>query len=312
MTADFFDRTLPEWTGYIILLAGFISVLIVQITFYFRLLFVKKSEDVEDEKPISVLLCVRNEESRIEHVINQLIQQDYKKFEVVIVDDFSEDSTLTIIGVLAKKYPNVRFSSLAQETIYSEKISINLALKAAKYDHVIFVDPSTSELDPSYLKKINNRISSEGNIVIAYSNSIRKKGFYNWLCRVDRLKSFMTSAAYSSCRIPLFYAQENVLFPKDEYFKVDGFRGKMNKHYANLELLLNQVRKRKIVVSVDPEAQVKYDNDFSKSDYLELVRKRLLLFQKLKFGKKLALSLGEISGLLILIGFCWLLINRST
>lgn len=310
MTADFFDRTLSEWTGYIILSFGFILTLIFQFAFYLKLLFIKKCPANGQEMPISVLMCVRNVEDKIEQVLLQLVEQDYKNFEIVVVDDFSEDSTLTHIGVLSKKYPKIKFSSLTQETHYSEKISINLALKAAKYDQVLFVSPEISELNSQYLKKINEYTGDNRDVILGYTNYGYQKGFINQLCRTERFNSFMFSAAFSFSRVPLFYNQNNVLFKRQYYFDMDGFRGFMNDHYANLELLLNKLKRGKIAVSLEEETQCREASEVQKNDFAELVYKRISLYRKLSFGKKLILSFVGLSKLTVLVGIIWLLITE--
>ena len=310
MVPDFFDRTLPEWVGYIILSVGFVFALIVQFGFYFKLLFIKRYKSNETQNSISVLLSVRNEEERIENVLQQLLAQKYENYEVIVVDDFSEDATLTIIGVYAQKYPKIKFSSLSQETLFSEKLAINLALKAALSNWVVFVNPNTDTLDQLYLQKLNNGISATESFTLGYSNYTPQKGFYNRWCRVERFNSFMKSAAYSSCRVSLFYHAENVLFPKQVYFDTDGFRGKMHAHFANLELLFNQMKKRQIFVSVDEETQIREKVDLQKNDFIESVRKRILLYRSLKWEKKILLLIEGVSKLLMFFGLLWLLITE--
>ena len=310
MVPDFFDRTLPEWIGYIILSVGFVFALIVQFGFYFKLLFIKKHENRETQNSISVLLSVRNEETRIENVLQQLLAQKYENYEVIVVDDFSEDATLTIIGVYAQKYPKIKFSSLSQETLFSEKLAINLALKAALSDWVVFVNPNIENLDPLYLQKLNNAISAADAFTVGYSNFTQQKGFYNRWCRVERFNSFMKSAAYSSRKVSLFFHDENVLFPKQVYFDTDGFRGKMYAHFANLELIFNQTKKRQVIVSVDGGTQIREKVDLQKNDFIESVRKRILLYRSLRWEKKILLQIEGTSKLLMFFGLLWLLITE--
>ena len=310
MLPDFFDRTLSEWAGYIILSVGFVFALIFQFGFYFKLLLVKKHNDNETQNSISVLLNVRNEEERIENILKQLLAQKYENYEVIVVDDFSEDATLTIIGVYAQKYPKIKFSSLSQETFFSEKLAINLALKAAQSDWVVFVKPNAEKLDQSYLQELNNSISAPEAFTLGYTNYAPQKGFYNRWCRVERFHSFMKSAAYSSSRLSIFYHDENVLFPKQVYFDTDGFRGKMYAHHANLELLFNQMKKRQVIISFDEETQIRESVDLQKNDFVESVRKRILLYGSLRWKKKILLLAEGVSKLFLFFGLLWLSITE--
>ncbi len=309
MSPNFFDRTLFQWAGYILLFSGFLLIMLVQFGLYIRLLFLKKVNADSPEKFLSLLLTVRNEEGRIEKILTQLLNQNYQNYEVVVVDDFSEDATLTIVGVMAKKYPRLKFSSLNQEARYSEKISINLALKAATSEWVVFVSPETVFFDPDYLKRINEENSEPGVLALNYVNFEAQRGFYNRLCRVERFWGFLTSAAWSTLRLPVFYQQNNILFQKQIYFDQAGFRGKMNDHFANLELIFNQA-KSKVQVCLDAGMQLREDVQLGKAEYMELVRKKFLLNRDLGFWKRLVLSLEPLSILIFQVGLIWLLVTE--
>src|SRR5690606_27037942 len=43
--------------------------------------------------PVSVIICARNEEENLRRHLPAILQQDYPAFEVVLVNDYSEDET---------------------------------------------------------------------------------------------------------------------------------------------------------------------------------------------------------------------------
>ena len=307
---DFFDRTLYEWTAYILLIAGFIIALSIQFGFYFKLVFLKEPKENIQEKPVSILLSVRNEEGRIEKLLLRLLEQQYQDYEVIVVDNFSEDNTLMIIGALSNKYPRLKFSALSQELRFSEKMTVNLALKAAHNDWTIFLSPEAEEISSDFLKKINNEITGEQIIALNYVNYTPQKDFYNTWCRVERFYSFLTSAAYSLSGIILFFQQNNVLFRKQIYFESAGFKGRMNEDFANMELLFNNGKKNKVVVSVAPETNLRENVSLEKADFKELVQKRIQIKKNFSIIKRMILGLEDFAAILLLTGFVWLLITE--
>ena len=52
---------------------------------------------------VSVLVPARNEEHNIEKCLNSLINQDYPNYEIIVIDDNSNDDTYKI----AKKFSNI-------------------------------------------------------------------------------------------------------------------------------------------------------------------------------------------------------------
>ena len=71
--------------------------------------FLKDIESSGNKPYVSVLVPARNEEDNIKNCINSLLNQDYDNYEIIILDDESEDDTLKIIKDFAIKSENIRF-----------------------------------------------------------------------------------------------------------------------------------------------------------------------------------------------------------
>ncbi|WP_372773245.1 glycosyltransferase family 2 protein [Mangrovibacterium sp.] len=308
MTQEFFSRPFYEWSGYLVLFLGFILSLVIQLVFYRRILPANGvSDSAKEERSISVLLNVRNESERIEQFLLSLLNQNYSNFEIVVVDDFSGDSTLSILGVMAQKYPKIKFSSLNQETRYSEKMAMNLAMKAAKNDWVLLLTPETRLDDPNYLSRMNDALGPDEQVLVSYVNYEAGVGRYNRLCRLERLSAFWQASASHSASAPLFFQQVNVLFNKQLYFSSGGFKGKMNAHYAGLELILNQLDGLKVKYYVSPETNLRQNYTTDKSEFEDLLRKHVRLFSGLNFSKKKLAVLELIAKVMVLVGLIGLL-----
>ena len=72
--------------------------------------FLDKFEKKEHMKPkVSIILPARNEEKFIEKCLNSLIEQDYDNYEIIAINDSSNDSTGDIIKKYSEKSPKVIF-----------------------------------------------------------------------------------------------------------------------------------------------------------------------------------------------------------
>ena len=70
--------------------------------------FLDRFENTSKTNPkVSVILPARNEEEFIAKCLDSLTKQDYKNYEVIVIDDSSDDNTGKIISEYAKKHVNV-------------------------------------------------------------------------------------------------------------------------------------------------------------------------------------------------------------
>ena len=83
--------------------------LIKSMTDSFRLTpYLDKFTDTSKSKPrVSVIVPARNEEKYIGTCLDSLVNQDYKDYEVIVIDDSSDDKTQSIIAEFATKHSNV-------------------------------------------------------------------------------------------------------------------------------------------------------------------------------------------------------------
>ena len=67
----------------------------------------KFDSKIHHNPKVSIILPARNEELFIEKCINSLLEQDYENYEIIAIDDRSDDNTGNIIKKIAKKNSKV-------------------------------------------------------------------------------------------------------------------------------------------------------------------------------------------------------------
>lgn len=118
----------------------------------------------------SIIIPMYNVEKYIKKCINSCLNQTYKNYEVIIVDDQSSDNSLNIAKSMCK---DVSFVKILKQKNSGVSVARNKGLLKSKGDYVLFVD-GDDWLEYDALAKLNDCIltNSSSDIIITgfYTN----------------------------------------------------------------------------------------------------------------------------------------------
>ena len=118
----------------------------------FKVNNIEKSSDF-----ISIVISARNEADQIQQCIQQIDKQEFPKqdFEVIIVDDASDDQTFEIAQQTLEQL-NISFKLIRQVTHQGKKQNLALAIAQAKGSVIITSDADVVYRHPKWLFTISN------------------------------------------------------------------------------------------------------------------------------------------------------------
>jgi glycosyltransferase involved in cell wall biosynthesis len=99
-------------------------------------------------KTVSILLTVRNVEQYIDKCLTSILQQTFTDFEVILVDDLSNDKTKDII----EKFTDKRIRYFRNKELLGLSQSRNECVKQARGDFVFFTD-GDCVVSPNWLQE---------------------------------------------------------------------------------------------------------------------------------------------------------------
>ncbi|MFA7208788.1 MAG: glycosyltransferase [Parcubacteria group bacterium] len=89
---------------------------------------------MDEKKPeVSVLMSAYNEEKYVSAAIESILDQTYRDFELIVIDDCSRDATWKLIAGYAGRDPRVRASRNEKNLGISSTLNKGLALARGKY-----------------------------------------------------------------------------------------------------------------------------------------------------------------------------------
>ncbi len=216
---------------HIVLLALFLIMAIIQvwywIHFYRRAAFVMQSASPDPVKllPLSVIICARNEADNLSKFLPAVLDQDYPSFEVVVVNDCSEDNSFEILGDLMKRHPHLKVSTIQKDPgfAHSKKLAMLIGIKAAKNDLLVFTDADCRPASGKWLREIASAASDKAELIIGYGGYMREKNILNSYIRYETMFVAMQYFGMAMAGVPYMGVGRNLAYRRSFFFSHGGF-----------------------------------------------------------------------------------------
>lgn len=168
----------------------FLCVGMIIYTIYLQLATIHKKRKLkknpqkinENYKPfITVMIPSHNEDGVITNTVENILKMDYKNYEVIVIDDRSEDNTANVIKELEAKYENVTAMIRDKDAFPGKSAVLNDAMKIAKGEAILVFD-ADARVEPDFLSKLVPNLEPEDVGAVQARKVIRNKD-YNILTR---------------------------------------------------------------------------------------------------------------------------------
>lgn len=216
-------------------------------------------QEENDFPPLSIVICTRNEESLLKANLPAFLEQDYPDFEVIVVNDRSEDDTKWVLQELALQYPNLKVSEIAEHVLskVGKKFGVAMGIKAAKNEHLMFSDVSCIPNSKHWLKHMALGFSKGKEIVLGFAPMVREKGIKNAFIRFEHHYISINYLAYALARKAYMGLGQNMGYHKELFYRGKGFASHIHITSGYDALFVNQhANSRNVSIRVHPDAHV--------------------------------------------------------
>ncbi len=214
------------------------AVILMAYRYWFGKMRVFQFNQIEQVRPeqsntqFTVIIPARNEAENIKACVDSILNQDYPTdaFEIIVIDDFSEDDTAFIVHALSQQSPQVRLLKLADhckegETLAYKKKAIEIAVAQAKGDWILTTDADCI-VPTRWLFLYNAYIqANQPSFVAAPVMFIKTAGILNQFQLLDFLAlQGITAAAVGAGKHSMSNGA-NLGFEKAAFIAVGGYQG---------------------------------------------------------------------------------------
>ena len=220
-----------------------------QIYFYLRYLRlggkVTSQTDSDVQLPaVSVIVCAHNEYDNLQDYLSILLEQDYPCYEVIVVDDGSEDGSDLLLERWSRQYGNLyhTFVPRGARVLSNKKLALTIGIKAAHYDYLLLTDADCRPESKHWIREMMKGFSNEQTeLVLGFSPYFEKKGLLNHIIGYDTLFNGLQYMGMARAGKPYMGVGRNLAYKRETFFSVGGFKGLLGNRAGDDDLFVNRI-----------------------------------------------------------------------
>ncbi len=202
--------------------------------------------DFLDEKPgVSIIIAAKNESTNLQQFLPFVLEQDYPNYEVIVVDDASDDESDNVISQMMSKYAHLHTSFVPKgaKNLSTKKLALSIGIKAAKNDILLFTDADCMPYDKNWVSNMVRNFTADTDYVLGYGGYIKRKGFINKLIKFDTLFIAIQYFGMAISKKPYMGVGRNLAYKKEAFYRNKGFASILQFRSGDDDLLINKFAK---------------------------------------------------------------------
>lgn len=234
----------------LLILAAFLFIGLINLCYYLGFLkFAFASEERPHKKslPVSVIICAKNEAENLKNFLPQILSQDHPDFEVVVINDASQDDTLEVIEDFQARDARVKLVNVQNNEAFwaNKKYALTLGIKKAKKPYLLFTDADCRPESEHWLQEMSSHFELQKSIVLGYGGyMIEKRSVLNKLIRFETLFTAIQYFSYARWGRPYMGVGRNLAYTSTEFYNQNGFATHLHIRAGDDDLFVNQAANR--------------------------------------------------------------------
>ncbi len=228
------------------ILVFFLIIFLNSIFNLFRIKNLKKVEDLKENFPkISILIPARNEEKNIEKCVRSILNQNLKNFELIVLNDASEDNTLEILKRIQNEDSRLKIidNKTLKEGWLGKPNACQILYENSRGDILIFLDADTFHKENSISKGISFLLKNNLDFVSVFPQEIVDSFFEKIIV------PFMNFALMAFYPLIPFANGQFTIYKRDVLDKIGGFE-KIKDEVLDDIKMVNLLRKLKFKIKI--------------------------------------------------------------
>jgi len=294
-----------------ILIAALLVQLFYYLFFYVRVTVKRQPKHSRpDQEPVSIVICARNEEENLRHNLPLILEQAYPEYEVVVVNDCSEDGTADVLSAFQERFKNLRVTTIKtdEKFTHGKKLALTIGIKAATHEFLLLTDADCYPTSKSWLHMMQENFIPTCEVTIGYGAYKQKKGALDKLVRCDTFFIGLQYLSFALAGIPYMGVGRNLAYRKSAFFKNRGFASHYDLRSGDDDLFVSEVATGKnTIVEYRPQTITHSEQISSFNAWIWQKLRHSVTASKYKKGVKALIWLEPISRVALYIAAIYLI-----
>ncbi len=234
----------PPWTLQIVFFF-FLAAVALQLLFLisFLLAVARKRHTIASTfPPVSVIVCAHDEEQNLRSLIPLLLEQEYPQFEVIIVDDRSNDGTYDYLLQATREHPALRMVKVDRVPPHAngKKYGLTLGIRAASHEWILLTDADCRPASKAWIAGMSRHFYDGVQIVAGISTYRKERGLLNLFVRFEGALTALQYVAFGLLNMPYMGVGRNLAYRKSLFLENKGFNQFLGIIGGDDDLFVNQ------------------------------------------------------------------------
>lgn len=242
------------------------------------------------------------------------MNQRYRDFEVIVVNDASEDDSLMVLAQLKTEFPQLYYTSIPIDRKFShgKKLAITVGIKAAKHEHLVFIDADCAPVSDKWLSEIASKYGDKKHLVIGYGKYAKRRGFLNFFIRYETFFNAVQYFGYAVALRPFMGVGRNLSYTKTLYDTSSKFRNNLKILSGDDDMFVSEVGTRaNTAICFSPAAHTISEPKTTWGDWMEQKARHLTTAPLYPKSIKLMLGLEVFTRQLLFLMSLFMLLTCS-
>jgi len=266
------------------------------------------------QEPVSVLICAKDEADNLRKNLPYVLEQQYANYEVVVVNDCSQDETTDVLNNISGKYDHLKIvtvdASIGLPTGQAgKKFALTSGIKAATYDLLLLTDADCKPAGKFWLSAMQSRFTDGIDIVLGYGAFRKTDGFLNKLIRFDAFFIAMQYLSFALTGRAYMGVGRNLAYRRSLFIDNRGFESHHHISSGDDDLFINETAtKNNIDIEISQDTHTISGAKTTFRDWFNQKRRHLTTGFHYKFNHKIFLGLHSLSRFLLFLTFIMLIL----